>query len=294
MILRNRNAIITGANQGLGAHIARLFMREGANVAICARGAEMLGNVRDELAALATQPGQKIVACPADVTREDDVRKFFGDALREFPGIDILVNCAGIAGPQGPFDQNSWAEWRQAIDININGTALPCWLAIPHMKKNGRGKIINLSGGGATKPTPHLSAYAASKAAVVRLTETLAVELRDSGIDVNAVAPGVLYTKVVEDFLKVDASVLGASYVEEVKRQKENGLPAFDRAAALCAWLASSASDGISGRLISAVWDPWENLAERRDELRSSDIYTLRRIVPEDRGKSWGGGEKTK
>ncbi|HEY8241532.1 MAG TPA: SDR family oxidoreductase, partial [Kiritimatiellia bacterium] len=156
------------------------------------------------------------------------------------------------------------------------------------MKKHRYGKIVNISGGGATKPLPQLSSYAASKAGVVRFTETLAVETKEFGIDVNALAPGILHTKLVDDFMEVGEQQLGKSYFEEVRRQKGDRQPAFDLATSLCVYLASAESDGVTGKLISAQWDPWESLQRHKEELSKTDIYTLRRIVPSDRNKNWG------
>jgi 3-oxoacyl-[acyl-carrier protein] reductase len=132
-----------------------------------------------------------------------------------------------------------------------------------------------------------MSAYAASKAAVVRLAETLAVELRDEAIDVNAVAPGVMNTRMLREALEAGPGGVGAEYHARMLVQAQGGAATPDKAARLCAFLASAASDGITGKLISAQWDPWETLAERKKELAGGDIYTLRRIVPEDRGKRW-------
>ena len=287
MKLKGRYAVITGANQGFGEQIARGFVREGASVLLCARGEKLLESVRKSLDA-GRKADQKIVAMSADVTREEDIRAVVKRALQEFPHVDILVNCAGVAGPRGTIDSVNWEEWKQAIRINLDGTVFACLSFLPHMKARRAGKIINISGGGATKPLPQLSAYAASKAGVVRFTETLAHEVRDFGIDVNAISPGVLATRMVDHFLEVGAETLGQKYVDEVQRQKADGQDSFDLAAGLCVYLASAESDGITGRLISAAWDPWENLHTHREELAASDIYTLRRIVPEDRGATWG------
>ncbi|HEX5000045.1 MAG TPA: SDR family oxidoreductase, partial [Terriglobia bacterium] len=149
------------------------------------------------------------------------------------------------------------------------------------------GKIIQLSGGGATNPLPRISAYAASKAAVVRLAETLAEELRDSHVDVNAIAPGALNTRLLDEVLEAGPAKVGARFYERSLQQKREGGAPLYRGADLAVFLASAASDGITGKLLSAVWDPWERLAEHADELRSTDIYTLRRIVPKDRGATW-------
>lgn len=287
MKLKQKFAVITGASRGLGAVIAEHFVREGASVILCARTRQALVRLASKLRQLAG-PTQKIVVCPADVRQEADAKRIAQRAFRSFGRIDILVNCAGVPGPRGPIERVNWAQWKEAVQTNLLGPVYLCRVIVPLMKKKRHGKIINISGGGATKPLPHLSAYAATKAALVRFTETLADELRDFGIEVNAVAPGVLATRMVDRFLEVDREVLGREYVAEVQRQKENPRPACDRAAQLCVFLASAESNGITGKLISAVWDPWPRLAKFRSKLARSDVYTLRRITPRDRGWDWG------
>src|SRR6202158_5282688 len=155
------------------------------------------------------------------------------------------------------------------------------------MKRTGRGKIINLAGGGATSPLPKLSAYAASKAAVVRLTETLAEELGEFSIDVNAIAPGALNTRLVQEILSAGPDAVGKEFYQKSLKQRDFGGVPPEKAARLCVYLASEMSDGITGKLISAQWDPWDILHSFRGQLSKSDIYTLRRIVPEDRGWKW-------
>jgi 3-oxoacyl-[acyl-carrier protein] reductase len=156
------------------------------------------------------------------------------------------------------------------------------------MKNNHYGKIINLSGGGATAPLPYISAYAASKAAVVRFTETIAEECKDYGIDVNAVAPGALNTRLLDEILVAGEEMVGKQFYEKALQQKEGGGTPLQKGADLCVYLASAESDGITGKLISAVWDPWPAFNQRKAEIMSSDLYTLRRIIPNDRGKDWG------
>ena len=132
-----------------------------------------------------------------------------------------------------------------------------------------------------------MSAYAASKAALVRLTENLALELSGAGVDVNAIAPGALNTRLLDEMLAAGPARRGDEFYEGALRQRETGGNSLEYAAALSVFLASAASDGISGRLISAVWDDWASLAGRRTELAAGDVYTLRRIGPADRGLSW-------
>jgi 3-oxoacyl-[acyl-carrier protein] reductase len=158
---------------------------------------------------------------------------------------------------------------------------------LPHFKQRQYGKIIILSGGGATKPLPHLSAYAASKAAVVRFAETLAEEVKDFHIDVNTVAPGALNTRLLDEILTAGPEKVGQAFYDQSIKQKQNGGTALDVGASLCTFLAAAESDGITGRLLSAVWDPWQQLPEKWAALKNSDVYTLRRITPEDRGMGW-------
>lgn len=291
MKLAARNAIITGGSQGLGRAIVDAFVREGANVIFCARDraalAEMEVGYKEQVKSSA-YPEQRVFGQGCDVSSVDEVEKLFEAADEIFPGpLHILVNNAGIYGPKGPSDDVDLEEWKRCIDVNLHGTFIPCRAAMRRFKKSGYGKIVNLSGGGATNPMPNLSAYASAKAAVVRLTETLALELAPFGVDVNAVAPGALNTRLLDEVIAAGPEKVGADfYQKSVKQAKEGGVP-LDLGADLCVYLASDASDGITGKLISAKWDPWARLQEYKAELQSSDIYALRRITPEDRGKKW-------
>lgn len=286
--LAGRTAIITGANQGLGLAIARAFVEAGAaGVLLCARDAAKLEEARREVAAAAA-PGQQVLAIAADVAVPTDVDRVVAAALDAFPALHALVNNAGVYGPLGAIEDVDWAEWVRAIEINLLGSVLACRAVLPHFKARRYGKIIQLSGGGATSPLPRISAYAASKAAVVRFAETLAEEVRGSGIDVNAVAPGALNTRMLDELLAQGPDRVGRAFYERSLEQKRKGGTPLDRGAALAVFLASAESDGITGKLISAVWDRWETFGSHRDELRASDVYTLRRIVGKDRGLEWG------
>jgi 3-oxoacyl-[acyl-carrier protein] reductase len=121
----------------------------------------------------------------------------------------------------------------------------------------------------------------------VRFAETLADEVREDGIDVNAIAPGALNTRLLDRVLDAGAERVGAEFYERMVHVRETGGTPLERGAALCVFLAAAASDGITGRLISAPWDPWEDLPAHARELADSDVYTLRRIVPTDRGLDW-------
>lgn len=284
--LSNRNAIITGASQGLGKEIASAYLRAGANVLICSRNEQELNATREELLSAGFGP-DRLVARVADVSRADDVASVTSAALTQWNKVDVLVNNAGVYGPMGRSDGVDWNEWTRTIEINLYGSVLPARALLPHFKERRYGKIVQISGGGATTPFPSITAYAASKAAVVRFAESLAQEVLEYGIDVNALAPGALQTRMLDQVIESGPDAVGKAYYERMLKIKEEGGTPLHRGAALAVFLGSSASDGLTGRLISAAWDSWESLPERIDEINASDIYTLRRITAADRGKAW-------
>lgn len=288
--LEGRSAVITGASQGLGLAIARAYVQAGASVLMCARDASLLERSRTEVAALAG-PQQAVLARTADVSRRDQVEELAVAVLQAFPRLHILVNNAGVYGPMGPVDKVDWNAWVEAIEVNLFGSVLMCRALLPHFKSQSYGKIVQLSGGGATSPLPNISAYAASKAAVVRFAETLAEEVRAQGIDVNSIAPGPLNTRLLDEVLAAGPETVGTAFYKRSLEQREQGGTPLEKGAGLAVFLGSAASDGITGKLLSAVWDRWETLPERRSELERNDVYTLRRIVPADRGLSWGGND---
>lgn len=282
MKLSGRNTLITGGSQGFGRHIVEAFLAAGANVVFCARTA---ADVTATQAALAPslKPGQQLIGLACDVSDPASVAALFARATETGP-LHAVVNNAGIYGPIGPTEEVDLAEWTQAWSVNVTGTLLVCQHAVRVMRPQRAGKIINISGGGATNPMPRFAAYAATKAAVVRLTETLAEEFRADQIDVNAIAPGALRTRLTAQVLAAGPAKAGAEFFAKNKKWSDEGAVDPKLGAALCVYLASSESDGITGKLISAQWDPWQDPARFR-ALATGDVYTLRRIVPEDRPK---------
>lgn len=285
MKLEGRVAIVTGASVGLGAAIAEHFAAAGASLMLCARSRSELEEQRARLAN--AYPSVSIYAEVADVAKPDDVDRLFVATAKTFGRLDILVNNAGVYGPMGPIDQIDWADWVDAITINLIGTVYCARKAVELFKPNRYGKIINVSGGGATNPLPGISAYAASKAAIVRFTETLALEVKADGIDVNSVAPGTLATRLTDQLLAAGPDKVGAALYERMTKVKADGGTPLRVGADLCVYLASAESDGLTGRLIAALWDPWPFTDDVKRDIAGSDIYTLRRIVPGDRGKPW-------
>ena len=284
MKLHGRNAIVTGGSSGLGRAIVEAFLREGASVAFCARTASdverTLGELRRNL-----RSDQRLVGVTADVSRESDVEKLF-TAATALGDLHVLVNNAGIYGPIGPIESVNLDDWRRTFDINVHGMLLTARRAIPGMKERRHGKLIQISGGGAA-PIANCSAYTVTKMAVTRLTEAFAEELRAFGIDSNAIAPGPLATKLMKEVLDAGPKKAGTDFYEKNVKWSQGAAVSPELGANVAVYLASTESNGVTGKLIAAQWDPWETLHQHRMEL-AGDIYTFRRIVPKDRGKTWG------
>lgn len=272
-LLQHKKILVTGASSGIGFAVAKKCVQEGALLICVARRQKLLKDTLKELNSISSQ---KHLAWSADVGKESEVKKIAHLCRKKIKALDGLVNCAGILGPVGTLDKVSMSDFEKTVRINLLGTAYLCHYFAPLLKKAG-GKIINFSGGGGTSPFPHFSAYAASKAGVVRLTENLAEEYRSLGISVNAVAPGFVWTPLHQSALKAGKRA-GEFYTSLVKKQKETGGVSPEKAAALVAFLLSAKSNGISGKLISAPFDPWDS-EEFREKLKSQkDFATVRRI----------------
>lgn len=270
--LENLNCVVTGGTMGLGLAISNGFIEEGAIVTVCAR------HKSKEL------PSRTRFVC-ADVSKNREASRVIGMTEIERGPIDVVVCNAGIYGPIGQLDELNLDEWKECIEVNLYGVVHVCRAVAPHMKQRGRGKIIVVAGGGATQPMPNFSAYAASKAAVVRFAETLAMELAPFYIDVNSISPGALNTRFTDRVIESGRDKAGGMAYEKAVKQKKSGGDSVQRAVELAVYLASPESDGITGKLISAKWDNWESsLRKRCGEIMASDVYTLRRVQEPD---SW-------
>jgi NAD(P)-dependent dehydrogenase (short-subunit alcohol dehydrogenase family) len=268
-----RVVLITGASRGIGCAVARAFARERSDVALVARASVELDRVAQELDAA---PG-RAQAFSADVGAPGEIERAVNQVLATFGRLDVLVNAAGVYGPIGPLAETDMVSWAAAVATNLLGTAYAMRAVLPHMLAQDKGVIVNFSGGGAVAPFPRFSAYSASKAAVVRLTETVAEEVRESSVRVNAIAPGGVNTRLVDEVLAAGERA-GAEFYKKSLEQKSSGGTPPERAAELAVFLASPAAAGITGRLISAVWDDWKSLGAQTKELHRTSLYTLRRI----------------
>ena len=163
--------------------------------------------------------------------------------------VDILVNNAGIYGPKGHIEKVNCDEWKETIQINLYGSILMCKNILPHFKKRNTGKIIQISGGGATSPLPFISAYALSKAAIVRFVENLSNEIKKYNIQINAVAPGPLNTDMLKEILKAGPKKVGKAFYNKSLIQNEEGGTDFEKVCDLILFLASKHSNEISGKI---------------------------------------------
>ena len=286
-LLEGKNVLITGASRGLGAALAQAFWAEGAHLILVARSAEKM---KDLVASLGPRPGQKVLTVQVDLKSPESSVQIFAETKNNFGRLDVLVNNAGTQGPIGPCWENDWEAWKETLLVDLLAPVALCRLFIPWMGGQRRGKIINLSGGGAAGLRPRFTAYATAKTGLVRFSEILAAETKSLGIDVNCVAPGAMVTSLLTDIVEAGPERAGSKEYEQALKILQGKEDQRQRAVSLCLFLASSASDGITGKLISAVWDPWDSLPDHLEDLGETDIYTLRRILPPDRRLGWGKG----
>ena len=280
----SRFAIITGGSKGLGKFLVRRFWLDGYSLGVVARNHAKIQSVLNELPIRSDQSVTPLVCDLADATK---VISLVDEIKGTFSSLDVLVNNAAIQGPIGPFPLNDLVAWQLTQQVNLLAPVALCQGLIPLMKRPGGASIINLSGGGATGPRANFSAYATAKAGLVRFSETIAEELKGYGIRVNCIAPGAMKTAMLEEVLK-KKDVAGKCEASVACEVFANGGASMGLVADLALFLASDASIGITGKLISAVWDNWVEWPKHSGVLSQSDAYTLRRIVGRERGLEWG------
>jgi 3-oxoacyl-[acyl-carrier protein] reductase len=275
-VLKDRVALITGAGGGIGQAIALAFTREGARLVLSDRNVGHLDNILT----LCRERGAKATAIPADIALQDQVDHLAATAIKEWGQVDVLVNSAGVYGPIGPTVKVDLEAWVQGLNINLVGPLYLFQALLPHMQRRRQGKIILLGGGGATNPLPNLSCYAASKAGLARLADTMAEELKEFNIQVNVIAPGLVDTRLQDEVLAA-GSEAGPLYAKiKEAREKGTGATPPEVGASLAVFLASEASGALTGKLIAAPYDPWKQWEGQAEKLNSIPLYTIRRLDP--------------
>jgi NAD(P)-dependent dehydrogenase (short-subunit alcohol dehydrogenase family) len=273
--LDDRVSIVTGAGRGIGRAVSLALAQAGASVVLGARTTAQLEQVKAEV----EQQGGTAIAVQADVTDPASVQHLVDVTFDHFGRVDVLVNNAGSndGGPVGAVGElwnvNPDAWWRD-LEVNLRGTFLSSRAVLRHMVIAGRGHIVNVVSAAAAIPWPYDSAYACSKAAVIRLTDSLADEVRDHGVCVFALSPGSVDTELRAGAVDSPA---GRRWLTKVNPNPE-WVPA-ERPAEMVVGLVSGQADGLTGRYISVEWDLAE-LAERAQEIADRDVLQLRLTGP--------------
>ena len=276
-------AVVTGASRGLGRLCAFELAVHGADLLLVGRDQVALADVAREIRAKC--PTRRVATLDSDLS-DPDAPQYVCEAADRLGPADILVNSAAVQGPIGPAWEVPWGEFEETLRLDLLVPIALCRAVIPSMKAKGRGWIINISGGGATSPRPMFTAYAAAKTALVRFTETLAIETVGYGIRVNAVSPGAFASGMT---IAVHAAAENAGVAEAATAQQllDGGDTVnAEKAAQLVVYLALGAGRNVTGKLISAVWDRWDRLHLHPEAVAHADVFTLRRILPQERNLS--------
>jgi NAD(P)-dependent dehydrogenase (short-subunit alcohol dehydrogenase family) len=269
------NLLITGSSSGIGHALSQHLLGQGHHVWGLARS--------DQSAAGLAAPG-RFRSSRADVSDWTQVLAVAQAVGQEWSCLDGLVLCAGIQGEISPALSANPERWSQTVRANLDGTYFPLRAFHPLLQRSPRrAKVVCFSGGGGTKARVNFSAYGVAKTGILRLVETVAAEAKDAPLDINAIAPGAINTRLTDEVIALGPTVVGQAEYDTAVKQKASGSNALEKTIDLVDWLLSPASDGVSGRLLAAVWDPWAGLGRHTAALAKSDVYTLRRILPEER-----------
>jgi len=267
---RDKNVLVTGAGRGIGKRLAMGFAQAGARVGLLARSQAELDLAKMEI----EQAGGNALRFNADVRDLEQVQAGVDRMRVVFGSVDVLVAAAGVLGPIGPFLSENAKAWDETIGINLLGTVNACRAALPSMVERRSGKIILIVGAGSSNSRPNFSAYAASKAALVRFAECLAVEVSDHNVQVNCISPGNSYTHMTDEILHAGEDRAGPREIEDAEQVRITGGVPPEKQIQLALFLASDRSNHISGKLIH-VNDDWKRFEQ---ENMKPELYTLRRV----------------
>jgi NAD(P)-dependent dehydrogenase (short-subunit alcohol dehydrogenase family) len=268
--IQEKSVLITGAGRGIGKRLAMGFAEAGARVGLLARSQAELDLAKLEI----EHAGGNALRMRADVRDLEQLQAAVDRMRAVFGGVDILIAAAGVPGPIGSILTTKPKAWMEAIEINLIGVVNACRAVLPHMIEKRSGKIIVVAGSGATTSRPNFTAYAASKAAVVRFAECLADEVRDHNVQVNGIMPGAAHSYMTDEILQAGEERAGAKEIEEAEQVSLTGGVSPEKQTQLALFLASERSNHISGKLIH-VNDDWKRFEQ---ENMKPELYTLRRV----------------
>ncbi len=268
--LKGKNVLITGAGRGVGKRLALGFAQAGARVGLLARSPGELDLAKLEI----EQAAGNALRLRADVRDLEELTAAVDRMRVVFGGVDVLVAAAGVQGPIGPLLSTKPKAWSETLEINLLGVVNSCRAVLPAMVARRSGKIILIAGGGSSKARPNFSAYAASKAAVVRFAECLAAEVANDNVQVNSISPGGAYTHMTDEILHAGEDRAGAREIGDAEQVRLTGGVAPEKQIQLALFLASERSNHITGKLIH-VHDDWKRF--ERENMKP-ELYTLRRV----------------
>jgi NAD(P)-dependent dehydrogenase (short-subunit alcohol dehydrogenase family) len=268
--MKGKTVLITGAGRGIGKRLALGFAQAGARVALLARSQAELDLAKLEI----EQAGGAAMRIRADVRDLDHLTAAMDRIRAAYGPVDVLIGAAGVQGPIGPLWRTKPKAWSEAIEVNLIGAVNSCRAVVPSMIERRSGKIILLGGPGSGYTRPYFTAYAASKAAIVRFVECVADEVRDHNVQVNCMAPGPAYSSMTDEILHAGEDLAGTKEIEAAQRVRVTGGETPEKQVQLALFLASGRSNHISGKLIH-VSDDWRRLEQ---ENMKPELYTLRRV----------------
>lgn len=269
--LQDKAVLITGAGRGIGKRLAIGFAAAGARVALLSRSQPEIDLAKLEI----EHAGGAALRIRADVRDYEQVAAAVDRMKVVFGGVHVLIAAAAIQGPVGPLAETKPRLWAETIETNLIGVMHACRAVLPELIQQRSGKIIALSGGGAAYARPNFTAYAASKAGVARLVESLAEEVRDFNIQVNCISPGGAYSSMTDEIIQAGVQKAGHKEMEEAEQIRLTGGVPPEKQIQLAIFLASDRSNHISGKLIH-VNDDWKKLEQAN---MNPEAYTLRRVL---------------
>ena len=273
------NIVLTGSSSGIGRSLAERLLSHGHNV---------WGLARSDQSDFKARHPASFQSSKCDVSVWEQVSAAASQVSSAWPHVEALIACAGSQGEVGRAVTADPLAWSQTVRANLDATFYSIRAFHSLLEKAPRrAKIVCFSGGGASKSRANFTAYAAAKTGIVRLVETIAEEESKGRLDINALAPGAINTRLTDEVLSKGPEVVGAAEYDTALRQKAAGGGSMDKALTAVEWLISEASDGISGRLLSAPWDPIDKLDKLMPTAKSGEFYKLRRTTPEDKGLKW-------
>jgi NAD(P)-dependent dehydrogenase (short-subunit alcohol dehydrogenase family) len=271
----NKHVLISGATGALGSKLAFDLASRGFDVALCSRDKSSLAELGNELT---SKFDVRVELGNFSISDEESLVAFTKQAARNHGQFSGGIHAAGTLGPISRIERVSSQDWVHSIETNLIGSFVFLKTMVNQLE-GGQGSLVVLSGGGATSPMPGLSSYAASKAAVVRLVETVSQELEGTGVRLNAVAPGIMKSNMTRTMIESGSASMDPQQLSKIKMVMDSAEDSSQRAVSLIHFLLETKIKGLHGKLVSAQWDEWESWSDEVNPFSDPNILTLRRTI---------------